>query len=169
MAKINHITHQKLVNITAQWASNFLKFPLVLKEPKCILSREIPDVLAFRANGSLLIECKMSREDFFADFKKPERCGNVLGLGNYRVYAAPEGLLEINDIPKKWGFIEITHNQKVIVKRLKVGNVYLDNDSNPTAQAEDIYFHMSDLKAERGMLYSCFIKSVPKNKIIFPI
>ena len=66
-------THNELVLIAAKWVKKSLKFPIVTTELKTTGSREIPDVLAFRSNTSLIIECKTSLIDFKRDFKKPER------------------------------------------------------------------------------------------------
>lgn len=67
-------------------------------------SRERVDCIGFRQQCSALIEVKVSRSDFMADMKKPERQSS--GVGTYRFYLAPAGLLRINDLPDSWGLIE---------------------------------------------------------------
>jgi hypothetical protein len=67
-------------------------------------SRERVDCIGFRQQCSALIEVKVSRSDFLADMNKPERQSG--GVGTYRFYLAPTGLLRVNDLPEKWGLIE---------------------------------------------------------------
>ena len=100
-------THSELVEIGYNFVLKQLKFPIAAKELKCIGSREQPDVIAFRSNCSLMIECKTSKADFRADFKKPERLGLLSSIGNYRLYLAPKGLLEPTLIPERWGLLEV--------------------------------------------------------------
>jgi hypothetical protein len=69
------------------------------------LGYEIPDVLGFRDQGTILIECKTSRSDFFADGKKFFRINPKMGMGEYRFYLCPEGMIVKEDLPEKWGLI----------------------------------------------------------------
>lgn len=73
---------------------------------------EIPDAIGFRASGSwddgsVLVEVKMSRSDFLADKRKPHRNGDVKGIGKWRYYLCPEGLIQPEDLPEKWGLLYI--------------------------------------------------------------
>ncbi|MCG6521972.1 hypothetical protein K6U39_16795, partial [Vibrio parahaemolyticus] len=43
-----------------------------------------------------------------ADAKKPHRINPSTGMGMYRYYMAPEGLLRPDELPTAWGLIEIT-------------------------------------------------------------
>lgn len=56
---------------------------------------------------SWLIEVKTSRADFLADRKKVFRMDPLIGLGNFRVYAVPPGIVKTTDLPPGWGLIEI--------------------------------------------------------------
>jgi len=70
-------------------------------------AREIPDVLGFFGGGhTTLIECKTSRADFRTDGKKRFRRHPEQGVGNYRYYLAPQGLLSVDELPEKWGLME---------------------------------------------------------------
>lgn len=68
-------------------------------------SRERLDCIGFRHQSSALIEVKVSRSDFFADMHKPERKRGG-GVGTYRFYLAPAGLLLLSDLPPGWGLLE---------------------------------------------------------------
>lgn len=151
-------THSELVEIGYNFVLKQLKFPIAAKELKCIGSREQPDVIAFRSNCSLMIECKTSKADFRADFKKPERLGLLSSIGNYRLYLAPKGLIELTLIPERWGLLEVNEKGKVEVVKFMRGNIYIGNYAPEVHQKDDEYFHLSDLEKERAFLYSMMIR-----------
>tara|TARA_Y100001001_G_C7960137_1_gene292214 strand:+ start:523 stop:1185 length:663 start_codon:yes stop_codon:yes gene_type:complete len=77
---------------------------------------EIPDAIGFRTaygNESFLVEVKVSENDFFADRKKPHRTIPSQGMGNYRYYLAPEGMIKVTQLPEKWGLIEVGARSKL--------------------------------------------------------
>lgn len=113
------MTHDELVYKAARWAKS-IGFSVVLTELKANSdSGEIPDVLAFRNNVSLLIECKASFRDFIADskksFRKPD---NALGVGDWRFYFAPAEVIPVARLPDGWGIVETS--PKRIVNTLGV-------------------------------------------------
>lgn len=67
---------------------------------------EQPDTLGFRNGVSVLIECKTSRTDFLADRKKKFRIDPNLGLGDWRFFLAPKGLILCEELPAGWGLLE---------------------------------------------------------------
>jgi hypothetical protein len=77
---------------------------------------EIPDAIGFREtgeprfgdSGSVLVEVKVSRADFLADKKKPHRINPETGMGNWRYYLCPEGLIHPSELPDKWGLLYVT-------------------------------------------------------------
>lgn len=75
---------------------------------------EIPDALGFRnvswEDSSVLVEAKTSRSDFLADARKPHRIEPALGLGRFRYFLAPAGLIATEELPARWGLIEATGN-----------------------------------------------------------
>lgn len=64
------------------------------------------DAILFNAYGSFLVETKISRSDFLADSKKPHHQGHG-GVGRWRYYACPDGLIKPDELPQKWGLIYI--------------------------------------------------------------
>ena len=80
---------------------------------------EQPDILGFNSNcrsRSILIECKISKSDFYADQKKPFRHPALNeGIGSQRWYLAPEGIIPIEKLPEKWGLLEVSNIGKVKV------------------------------------------------------
>lgn len=146
-------SHAELVNLGARWAKR-QGFPVITTEIRAAGSREQPDVLAFRGQCSLLIEAKASRGDFLADFKKPERLAPDGGLGVYRLYLCPEGLIGLDDLPPKWGLLW-ARGQRVEPIKIPTGNIwpgypiasrYPDNWGR--------FAHAPDYSAERAVMYS---------------
>lgn len=81
---------------------------------------EQPDVLGLDSWGnSIIVEVKVSRSDFMADKKKPWRANPKLGMGDFRVYLAPEGLLKVSDIPYGWQLWEIYGKTKPMLRIVK--------------------------------------------------
>lgn len=111
------ISHADLVRIAVDW----LKRPESRGGPGCTiafsevkngyLNGEIPDALGFRAGVwnecSVLVEAKTTRADFLADSQKPFRIEPDTGLGMYRYFIAPAGMIALDELPPKWGLIEV--------------------------------------------------------------
>lgn len=154
MSLLAKYSHKDVVEIGAKWLRQKIKCPVIAAEIKCSGSREIPDLLGFRSDTSFLIECKASRADFLSDFKKPERQGLCSSLGNYRLYLAPQGVLDHLKVPSTWGILEINEKGRVEVIRFMQGNIYCGSSSLEKHKQEDPYFHESDIHKERSMLYS---------------
>jgi hypothetical protein len=106
------LSHRAICDVAVKW----LKRPHSQKghgcqfaaaEPQTGLSGEIPDAFGFRCSeywgGSVVVEVKVSRSDFLADKGKPHR--NTGGMGDWRYYMAPEGLIAPSDLPDGWGLV----------------------------------------------------------------
>jgi hypothetical protein len=106
----NGLTHSKIIEYSRK----------VLKRPgtrwKCgvtfaelsTANAEIPDVLGFYSGGSSLIEAKASRNDFLTDKNKSFRKNPKEGMGCYRFYACPTGVIKENELPENWGLIYVS-------------------------------------------------------------
>lgn len=137
----NTSSHRDLCSLAVRW----LKRPhnaggpgcaVALSECKTGYSGETPDAIGFRfggtsntdLDGSVVVEVKTSRADFLADAKKPHRRQG--GCGNWRYYLAPAGIIQLPDLPEKWGLLEVNprgHIQHVAgplfdIKHLRIGN-----------------------------------------------
>lgn len=119
------LSHADLVKLAHGW----LLRPQSRNGPGCTTavvetqngrSSEVPDAIGWRPQGSfagsVLVEVKVSRQDFLADKNKPHRKNPSLGMGTYRYYMAPKGILSVADLPPQWGLIEVvgTKTLKVI-------------------------------------------------------
>jgi hypothetical protein len=78
-------------------------------------SLEIPDAIGWHSGLTTLVECKVSRSDFFADRKKWFRSQPEMGLGFHRYYMAPKGLIKEEELPDGWGLIEVSDKLKTRV------------------------------------------------------
>lgn len=96
------ITHDDLVESARRWLCK--EHCIVITEMSDGVS-EKPDAIGWRAGSeTTLIECKTSRQDFLSDKKKPSR--QSLGMGDFRYYLAPKGLISIDELPGRWGLLE---------------------------------------------------------------
>lgn len=80
---------------------------------------ELPDVIGFRTGGiirdgqwesgiaSVLIEVKVSRSDFLSDRKKSFRIRPEKGMGDFRYYCCPKGLISKEEVPDGWGLLYV--------------------------------------------------------------
>lgn len=112
--------HKELVDIGAKWlttiAPNFdLKCQYAVKE-FVFAGLESPDIFGIRSGNTVLIEVKVSRSDFLADKKKPHRAHDFDGLGQFRYYLCPSGLIRPDELTK-WGLLEFSEGKITIAKK----------------------------------------------------
>jgi len=102
---VRKITHDDLVESARRW----------LCKTHCIVITEMmggwdnisekPDAIGWKMGSkTTLIECKVSRQDFLSDKKKPSR--QSLGMGTLKYYLAPQGIVSSSELPEKWGLLE---------------------------------------------------------------
>lgn len=111
------MTHKNLCDIAVRWLkkTNINGGPcchVAVSEMQGGWSGEIPDAIGFRAagynDGAIIVEVKVSRSDFLADRNKPHRNGETLGMGKWRFYLCPEGMIKPDEVPEKWGLVYVT-------------------------------------------------------------
>lgn len=140
--------HKQLVALGVNWLKR-QRFAVVASELATDGTREQADVIGFRSTCSAIIEAKASRADFLADRHKPHRVSG--GLGVYRFYLCPEGIIEIDDLPPCWGLLHAVGRGVIEVLRPQ-GNLW---PSFGSATGDWTRFqHEPDARAERGVLYS---------------
>lgn len=73
---------------------------------------EIVDAIGWRRacvdRGAIVVEVKTSRADFLADARKPHRSDPSKGVGRFRYYLCPEGLIAPEELPNRWGLLYVT-------------------------------------------------------------
>lgn len=144
------MTHKELVNISYKFVLNKMSCGFAVKELKTT-EKEIVDVLGFGAwNHSVLIEVKVSRQDFLADKKKSFRINPDEGVGRYRFYCCPKDLIRIEDLPNNWGLIYEDKSKLEIVF-----NPYCKNPKGNIFSGGFLY----NKDAERAIMYSALRRS----------
>lgn len=99
------MTHAQMVEKAVRWLRAY-RCGVVLSEQACV-SGEMPDAIGWKkACHSVLIECKITRADFFADRTKPFRQKAERGVGSERFYLTPPTLVTIEELPEGWGLLE---------------------------------------------------------------
>lgn len=86
--------------------------PVVMAERVTMATSEQPDAIGWKGSSgaSVLVEVKVSRADFHADKDKSFRRVEEQGVGDFRYFAAPHGILTPEDMPAGWGLLEIHEN-----------------------------------------------------------
>ena len=83
-------------------------------------AEENPDVIGWVAGaGSVLIECKLTRSDFLKDAAKPVRKNPRAGMGHRRYYLSPPDVIQVKDLPPKWGLLWICKGQIVVQREAR--------------------------------------------------
>lgn len=107
------ISHRNICTLAVKW----LKRPrgnggagchLAFSETAPAGAKEIPDALGFEHGRSVLVEVKVSRADFLADSCKIFRQKPEEGMGCFRYFMAPQGIIGLHELPKNWGLVEVT-------------------------------------------------------------
>lgn len=110
------MTHAQLVKLAERWLRSY-RCSIVLSEQTAD-SGEVPDVIGWRSNyDSVLVECKVSRADFFADQNKPVRRCPQAGMGSRRFYLTPKALLHPGELPLGWGLLEASKREVQMIVR----------------------------------------------------
>lgn len=165
------MTHSEMCKLAVMW----LKRPysrgghgckVAIDECQTGWSGEIPDAIGYCStgqplrDGTVLVECKVSRADFLADRLKQHRQAG--GVGNWRYFMAPEGLIKLDELPQKWGLVEVNARGHLKVRR----GVYID--SNYVLQDERLVSmrHESDVLREQFLIVRMFDRIADPEKII---
>lgn len=113
---------------------------------------EIPDAIGYRAMTSktetVVVEVKVSRSDFLADAKKPHRADGF-GMGTFRYYMCPEDLIQISDLPPRWGLLWV--NSRGHVKPI-AGPVALSRNSGNFHTFAEPWKHKHDTEKEMWLM-----------------
>lgn len=99
------MTHADLVNHARRWLQRH--HAVVITEMVSSAS-ETPDAIGFNCGYTTVVECKATRSDFLSDKRKFFRRCPFAGVGNYRLYLAPKGLIDKDELPLDWGLVEVS-------------------------------------------------------------
>ncbi|MBU2723882.1 hypothetical protein [Acidithiobacillus ferridurans] len=150
--------HKDLCALARTW----LQRPASRSGPGCAVAvsesgnwvnKEVVDAIGWRPYGeragSVLVEAKTSRSDFFADRAKKHRANSERGVGKYRYFMAPEGLLRMDEIPPQWGFITVNRRGHI---KVVAGHVHLRRGE------PDSWAHPCHAPAETALLIQCLAR-----------
>ena len=103
-------------------AGNYLRTKGIVGFHKCKYSvieleriRESPDAFGWGLGVTQLIEVKISRSDFLSDKNKYWRKHPQYGLGRFRSYLCPHGLISPSELPDNWGLLYADDNGRITV------------------------------------------------------
>lgn len=147
------LSHKSLTLLGASWLRR-QGFSVIETEITAIGSREQPDVIGFRSSSSAIVEVKVSRADFLADRRKPERAEGGAGLGVYRFYLSPVGVVRPEDLPPRWGLLHATGTRGGLIEvRRPTGNIWPKFGSAEWGDWAEFQHEACPVK-ERAMLFS---------------
>jgi len=154
------MTHKELVPIAYKWVMKAGSCGVAFREFKTLCSNgECPDILGIRSGGhTVLIECKATRSDFLSDKNKKFRKNPQLGMGDFRFYLCPVGLISKEELPLNWGLIYVSDNGKSRCIhnpycKTALGNIW------------GVNLHEKNYKAEQGFTYSALRRLYIKGHI----
>jgi len=116
------MNHSDLIQIGKKWLIKARNCQVVLSETQA-QSGETPDLIGWRGQLSILIECKTSLADFRRDLHKWFRNSGP-GIGQHRYFMAPKGVIPVDEIPVGWGLLEVRGNVVKTIKKIDL--LYLD-------------------------------------------
>lgn len=164
------MTHSELCKLALNW----LKRPNSRNGPGCVVALsecrtgfrcEVPDAIGFRTSdkqiSSILVEVKTSRADFLADINKPHRHSG--GVGDWRYYLAPEGLISIDELPDKWGLLEV--NKRGHIKVISGLALYYSNWGQMIKNIDAWRFVDVDREREQYLLIRTLANIDPQKKL----
>lgn len=118
--EVKQTLHNEIIQILGIWLkkhnrnAEVFNCSIVAKNLSTInMSGEIPDVIGWNYWSSTLIEVKTSRTDFLKDSKKSFRINMKTGMGNFRYYCCPTGLIKESELPEKWGLLYLNDKNKI--------------------------------------------------------
>jgi len=158
------MTHKDLVEVGYKWVLKSGGCGVAFKELNSgAFNGEYPDVIGFASGGhSLLIEVKTSRSDFLSDSRKRFRKDPKIGMGSYRYYLCPKGLIKREELPEGWGLIYVDDKLRARVEYKPMIEVVKE-----CGTYKYHYTHEKCLKSEHGLMYSAlrrlFIKGYVKH------
>lgn len=112
---IRPVQHGSLVRKAVEWLRHEYRCGVILSEQYCATG-EVPDAIGWKGKcRSVVVECKVSRADFLADARKEFRVSPEEGLGCERLYMAPAGMIEREELPQFWGLLEYSRKSVELV------------------------------------------------------
>lgn len=165
MDSVKQWTHAELCTIAVKWlkrpnSNNGHGCHVAVSEVRSGWTGEIPDAIGFRqsgyaaSDGSVVVEVKVSRSDYLADRKKPHRIEG--GLGNWRYFMCPEGMIQPDELPEGWGLLWINKRGHVKPKAGFAHALAVSKNYRRHQDALAAYRQESDLAGEQFILVKLY-------------
>ena len=100
-------THGDLVKRAGRWLKSLGCSAILEEMTAYTYNGETPDAIGWTSSQSIVVEVKVSRADFLRDRKKRFRGNHIKGMGSWRFYLVPQGILNPEDCPEGWGIYEV--------------------------------------------------------------
>jgi len=97
-----------LMKVGATWLEDAKFADPLLWSLKEIIPKpwETPELIGWNRGLSRLIQVVQTLDEFRDDLSKPWRLNPRRGMGMFRYYLAPAGVLDVRVIPEGWGLLE---------------------------------------------------------------
>lgn len=151
-------THAALCDLAVKWlrrppSSGGHGCHIAVSECRSGWDGEIPDAIGFRAaghnDGSIVVEVKVSRSDFLSDKSKPHRQPGA-GMGNWRYFMSPEGIIREDDLPTGWGLLAV--NSRGHIKALAGPAVAAKTNWREFSRLLEAFRNAADSQREQWLL-----------------
>jgi hypothetical protein len=113
---IDFSQHRDMCQRAAKWLRGTMGCNVAVWEITAC-ANEKPDAIGWNPYKSTLVECKMSRSDFLRDKLKYHKKTPESGMGNYRYYMCPPGIIKIDELPTNWGLLYLKNGRVSIIKK----------------------------------------------------
>lgn len=170
LSKVAVLGHSELCELAKKWllrpnSQRGHGCQVALSECRSGWGGEMPDAIGFRAASdvpeTVVVEVKVSRGDFLADAKKPHRASE-LGLGLFRYFMCPEGLIQPEEIPPRWGLLWVDLRGRV---KPMLGPVALSSNGGSFKAVAAEWRHPRDLARELWLIVRVMARIEDPDKV----
>ena len=111
------MTHDELCERAYFWLRGTKRCQFALDGPKAMSSIEIPDAIGWAGGLSIVVECKTSESDWYADGAKIVRKHPTLGMGRLRYLMVPKEM-DGTIYPRigGWGYLVVSPSRVMVRK-----------------------------------------------------
>jgi hypothetical protein len=109
-------THDELCDRAEAWLRSQLVGCRVVARDIQNCGDERADAIGWKGTNSVLVECKVTRDDFRREMDKKIRISPGIGMGRLRYYMVPENLIKVEELPERWGLLYVKSRAVVIIR-----------------------------------------------------
>lgn len=124
---VDNSAHRDMCQRAAKWLRGTMGCNVAVWEVTAA-ANEKPDAIGWHPYKSTLVECKTSRSDFLRDKHKYHKNAPEKGMGEYRYYMCPEGVIKVDDLPPFWGLLYLKNGRVSVIKKAEWQASHMDNE-----------------------------------------